>query len=156
MLALRALAGPGAPDSAVIIPSFTCAAMAGAVQWSGFSPLFVDVEPDGWHLDPAALEAALAAQPVAAVLASATFGTPRPDEQSRAWLEITAAAGVPLIYDAAAGLGAAEPLGRRHGVLLRSDQTGRLRRGRAARHARRARWPPNCGGSPTTASPTAW
>jgi dTDP-4-amino-4,6-dideoxygalactose transaminase len=111
MLALRALAGPADRGRYVALPSFTCAAMAGAVEWSGFSPLFVDVDADAWHLEPAALEAAIAANPVAAVLASATFGTPPPVEQARAWEAVTAAAGVPLIFDAAAGLGAAAPLG---------------------------------------------
>lgn len=110
MLLLRALAGPG-DGRLVAIPSFTCAAVAGAVEWSGFRPLFVDVEADGWHLDPAALDAALAGRDVAAVLASATFGTPPPDAQLDAWAAVAAAHALPLLYDAAAGLGAAAPFG---------------------------------------------
>jgi dTDP-4-amino-4,6-dideoxygalactose transaminase len=108
MLALRALAGPG---EAVAIPSFTCAAVAGAVEWSGYRPLFVDVEAGGWHLDPGALEAALASAPVAAVIGVANFGTPPEPEQLAAWESLAAAAGVPLILDAAAGLGAVAPAG---------------------------------------------
>ncbi|RKQ92898.1 dTDP-4-amino-4,6-dideoxygalactose transaminase [Solirubrobacter pauli] len=110
MLALRALSGAG-DGRLVAIPSFTCAAVPGAVEWSGFRPLFVDVEPDGWHVDPAALEAAVEGREVAAVLVSATFGTPPPAEQLAGWASVAGAHGLPLIYDAAAGLGAADPFG---------------------------------------------
>ena len=46
---------------------------------------------------------------MAAVIGVANFGTP--PEQLAAWEELTRAAGVPLIFDAAAGLGAAAPAG---------------------------------------------
>ncbi|MDV6236889.1 DegT/DnrJ/EryC1/StrS family aminotransferase [Leptospira ellisii] len=49
-LALQALGiGPG---DEVIIPSFTMIATAFAVCYTGAMPVFVDVQPDTWNLDP--------------------------------------------------------------------------------------------------------
>ncbi|HEY4095237.1 MAG TPA: DegT/DnrJ/EryC1/StrS family aminotransferase [Baekduia sp.] len=114
MVALRALAG--APDRRrlVIVPSFTCAAVAGAVEWAGFTPLFVDVERAGWHPDPAAVADALAEHggAIAAVLAAATFGTPPAPGLIDAWTTAARDAGVPLLFDAAAGLGSTGAAGR--------------------------------------------
>ncbi len=113
MVALRAL-GAARPDADLVaLPSFTCAAMASAVVWSGLQPLFVDVDPDGWHIDSGALRSALEERPgrVAAVLTSATFGTPPPPEQRQAWQDVSEHHGVPLVFDAAAGIGTASALG---------------------------------------------
>jgi dTDP-4-amino-4,6-dideoxygalactose transaminase len=113
MLALRALSPPRGDAQFVALPSFTCAAVGAAVAWSGFSPLFVDVEADGWHLHAAALDAALAKHPgrVAATIACATFGTPPAADQARAWEGLAAIHGVPLLFDAAEGLGTIPPIG---------------------------------------------
>jgi dTDP-4-amino-4,6-dideoxygalactose transaminase len=113
MVALRALAASRPDADLVVLPSFTCAAMASAVVWSGLRPLFVDVDPAGWHVDPGALRSALEERPgrVAAVLTSATFGTPPPPEQRQAWQDISDHHGVPLVFDAAAGIGTADALG---------------------------------------------
>jgi dTDP-4-amino-4,6-dideoxygalactose transaminase len=90
------------------MPSFTFAATINAVLWAGLKPVFVDVEARSWHLDPAALEQALAerAGSAAAVLACSTFGMPPPAAQRVAWEAAARAAGVPLIVDSAAGFGA--------------------------------------------------
>jgi dTDP-4-amino-4,6-dideoxygalactose transaminase len=113
LVALRALVGRRASADLVALPSFTCAAMASAVVWSGLRPLFVDVDAAAWHVDPAALESAVEARPgqVAAILPSATFGTPPPFEQRQAWEDIAERHDVPLVFDAAAGMGAASPFG---------------------------------------------
>jgi dTDP-4-amino-4,6-dideoxygalactose transaminase len=110
-LAALARRRPGA--DLVALPSFTCAAMASAVVWSGLKPLFVDVDPVGWHIDPNALRRVVEERPgrVAAILASATFGTPPPPAQRRGWQEVADQHDVPLVFDAAAGIGAASPLG---------------------------------------------
>ncbi len=53
-LAVAALGiGPG---DEVIIPDFTIAACAFAVIYCGAKPIFVDVEPDTWNLNPALIE----------------------------------------------------------------------------------------------------
>ncbi|MGN6299738.1 MAG: DegT/DnrJ/EryC1/StrS family aminotransferase [Angustibacter sp.] len=51
-------AGVGAGDE-VIVPSFTFAATANSVALTGAAPVFVDIEPDFFCLDPAAVEAAV-------------------------------------------------------------------------------------------------
>ena len=60
MVALRAACGmPAGARRLVVTPSYTFTATACAIEWAGFEPVFVDIERRGWHLDPAALEAAL-------------------------------------------------------------------------------------------------
>ena len=50
--------GIGAGDE-VIVPSFSFAATANAVALTGATPVFVDIEPDYFAVDPAAVEAAI-------------------------------------------------------------------------------------------------
>ena len=56
-LALEAC-GVGAGDL-VLLPSYTFTSTAEVVRYLGADPVFVDVVPGGFHIDPAALEAAL-------------------------------------------------------------------------------------------------
>lgn len=51
--------GIGAGD-AVFVPSFTFAATAEVVALAGAEPVFVDIDPDTYNIDPADLEAAIA------------------------------------------------------------------------------------------------
>jgi dTDP-4-amino-4,6-dideoxygalactose transaminase len=112
MAALRALCGEPAPGRALIaVPSFTFTATACAIRWAGFEPLFVDIEPESWLLDPIALEAALDARPVAGVLACSTFGTAPHASLRAGWRAACARAGVPLLIDSAAGFGAVDEAG---------------------------------------------
>src|ERR1700753_1487818 len=58
LLVLRAWdVGPG---DAVFVPAFTFAASGEVVALAGASPVFVDVLPDTFNMDPASLEAAIA------------------------------------------------------------------------------------------------
>jgi dTDP-4-amino-4,6-dideoxygalactose transaminase len=124
MVAIRALVGSRPPRREVLMPSFTFAATADAVVWAGLEPVFVDVDPDCWHLDPAALESALSARAgsVGLVFAASTFGMPPPVAQREAWERVAAEAGVPLLVDSAAGFGAVnendERLGRQGDVEI--------------------------------------
>ncbi len=52
--------GVGAGD-AVFCPSFTFAATPEVVPWTGAEPVFVDILPDAYNLDPAKLDAAILA-----------------------------------------------------------------------------------------------
>ena len=56
-LAMAALGiGPG---DEVIVPDLTWVASANAVVYAGGTPVFVDVQPDSWCMDPDAFEAAI-------------------------------------------------------------------------------------------------
>lgn len=58
-LHLGLLAAGIGPGDEVIVPSFTFAATANSVALTGATPVFVDIEPDFFCLDPIAVEAAI-------------------------------------------------------------------------------------------------
>jgi len=58
-LHLGLLAAGIGPGDEVIVPSFTFAATANSVALTGATPVFADIEPDTFCLDPAAVEAAI-------------------------------------------------------------------------------------------------
>jgi dTDP-4-amino-4,6-dideoxygalactose transaminase len=104
--ALRSEAPKGADEA--LVPSFAFAASAQAAVWNGLRPVFVDVAPHHWHLDPEALEAALEARRgrVAVVIALSSFGVPPPGPVRAGWEAVCRRAHVPLLVDSAAGYGA--------------------------------------------------
>ena len=53
------------PGDEVIVPSFSFAASANAVRLAGGAPVFVDIEPEHFTMDPAAVEAAVTPRTVA-------------------------------------------------------------------------------------------
>jgi perosamine synthetase len=53
------------PFDEVIVPSFSFAATANAVRLAGAEPVFADIEPDHFCVDPAAVEAAITPRTVA-------------------------------------------------------------------------------------------
>jgi dTDP-4-amino-4,6-dideoxygalactose transaminase len=99
--------GPAGATQA-LMPSFAFSAPARAAVWNGLEPVFVDVARDHWHLDPDALERALAIRrgEVAIVLPLSAFGTPPPPSVRERWIAACAAAQAPLLIDSAAGFGA--------------------------------------------------
>jgi dTDP-4-amino-4,6-dideoxygalactose transaminase len=109
IVALRALVAvrPGAARQ-IVVPSFTFAATAAAIVWSGFEPVFCDIEAEGWHLCPDRLNELLAdgEDRIAGILACSAFGTPPPAATSTAWVSAAERSGIPLIVDSAAGIGA--------------------------------------------------
>jgi dTDP-3-amino-3,4,6-trideoxy-alpha-D-glucose transaminase len=72
-LALRA-AGIGAGDE-VVVPALTAAFTALAVSMAGATPVFADVDPERYTLDPAAFEAAITPR-TAAVVPVHLYGCP--------------------------------------------------------------------------------
>jgi dTDP-4-amino-4,6-dideoxygalactose transaminase len=109
VLALRAL-GVGTRDE-VATSAFTHFATVEAILQVGARPRFVDVEPGGFGMDPAALEAALSPR-TRAVLPVHLFGRCADVVGLRA---VADAAGLPLVEDAAQAFGAARA-GRRVGA----------------------------------------
>ena len=87
----------------MIVPSFIFLAAPAAIVWAGLRPVFVEVDPVTFTIDPAAVAAAVTDR-TAAILACHTFGCPC---DMPALERISAEKGVPLLVDAAHGLGAA-------------------------------------------------
>jgi perosamine synthetase len=72
-LALRAL--DLRPDDEVIVPSFTYVATANAVKFCGAEPVFVEVSPETWCLDPECIEEAITPR-TKGILAVDLYGHP--------------------------------------------------------------------------------
>jgi dTDP-4-amino-4,6-dideoxygalactose transaminase len=117
LAALRAACGaPTGARRLIVTTSYTFTATACAVEWAGFEPLFVDVDPEHWHLDPSQLEGALDAfgGEIAGVLACATFGVAPPPAVRAAWRALCDERRVPLVIDSAPGFGTVDA----HGLPL--------------------------------------
>jgi perosamine synthetase len=109
-LCIRSL-GIGEGDE-VIVPSFTFIAVANAVRYERAIPVFVDIEPQRWNLDPAQIEAAITSR-TKAIIAVHTFGCPAEMEKI---LSIARRHRLFVIEDACEALGA-EYEGRKVGAL---------------------------------------
>ena len=107
-LALALMAWQLKPGDAVFCPSFTFVATAQVVPWLGAWPVFVDILPETYNMDPASLETAI--QRVKAegklkpkvVIAVDLFGQPADYPAIKA---ICDAHGLKLISDTAQGYG---------------------------------------------------
>lgn len=86
----------------VALPAFTFPATASAILQASCVPVFCDVRPDTWELDPAGVARAHATAPLAAIVAVRAFGLCRDmtplAELAQGWR-------IPLVIDAAAALG---------------------------------------------------
>jgi perosamine synthetase len=92
-------AGPG---DEVIVGDYTFPATGHSVMWTGATPVFVDIRPDIWSIDPAQVEAAITSRTVG-IIAVDVFGQPADYDELRA---IADRHGIWLIEDAACSAGA--------------------------------------------------
>jgi dTDP-4-amino-4,6-dideoxygalactose transaminase len=96
------------PGDAVFVPAFTFAASGEVVALAGASPVFVDVLPDTFNMDPASLEAAIAMVKregrltPKAVMPVDLFGQPADYD---ALAPIAAREGMKMLCDTAQGFG---------------------------------------------------
>jgi perosamine synthetase len=91
-----------APGDEVLVPSFTFAASVNVCLFEGAVPVFVDIEPDTFTLDPEDLEHKITAR-TKAIMAVDVFGHPAEWE---AILAIADRHGLPVIDDCCEALGA--------------------------------------------------
>lgn len=101
-LHLGLLAAGVGPGDEVIVPSFTFAATANSVALTGATPVFVDIEPTWFCLDPRAVEAAITER-TKAIMPVHLFGHPA---DMTALGDIAERHGVMLFEDAAQAHGA--------------------------------------------------
>jgi dTDP-4-amino-4,6-dideoxygalactose transaminase len=102
------------PGDAIICPAFTYPATAETVVLLGATPVFVDVDPDTFNLDPAQLPNAVAAArrlglTPRAVIAVDLFGLPADYQAIQRFAD---RAGLWVLADAAQSFGAATPRGK--------------------------------------------
>lgn len=117
-LALKAV-GVG-PGDEVITVSHSFIATANSIRYCGATPVFVDIEPDGFNIDPSLLNAAITVR-TKAVLCVHQMGMPC---DLSTILPIVRARRLPLIEDAACAIGSEicidgrwERVGRPHGDI---------------------------------------
>ncbi|MGY1643911.1 DegT/DnrJ/EryC1/StrS family aminotransferase [Geodermatophilus sp. SYSU D00703] len=94
----------------VIMPSLTFVATAHALTWQGITPVFCDVDPVTWTLDPRRVEELITPE-TTAVVGVHLWGTPC---DVAGLQDVASRYGLRLVYDAAQALGtsyAGRPLG---------------------------------------------
>lgn len=100
------------PEDEVIVTDFSWVATSYAIAYTGAKCVFVDIDPDSWCIDPAAIEAAITPKTKAIMLVHA-FGHPA---QMDKIMSIAQKYNLRVIEDAAPALGA-EFKGRKVGTF---------------------------------------
>jgi dTDP-4-amino-4,6-dideoxygalactose transaminase len=94
----------------VITPAYSFSGTAHGIVWSGLVPVFADVDPATWTLDPVDAERRVTGRTVA-ILAAPVYGNPCDNDALGA---LAARRGLRLFYDSASGFGSryrGRPLG---------------------------------------------
>jgi dTDP-4-amino-4,6-dideoxygalactose transaminase len=85
----------------VIVPSFTFMATVHPLMWLNATPVFVDIDPHTWNIDPARVEEVITPR-TTGIVAVHNFGNPA---QVRALEEMAQRHDIRLVFDAACGFG---------------------------------------------------
>ncbi|NUZ10664.1 DegT/DnrJ/EryC1/StrS family aminotransferase [Pseudoalteromonas sp. McH1-7] len=88
----------------VITTPYTFVATAHAIKWNNLTPVFVDIDPTTFNIDPTKIEAAIT-EKTSAILPVHVYGTPCNDAAIKA---IAKKYGLKVIYDAAHAFGVKE------------------------------------------------
>ena len=94
----------------VIIQAFTCLAVPSAIQWAGAKPVYVDINPETYNINPLQIESAITKK-TKAIIIQHTFGIPGPIKELQ---QIASKHNLILIEDLAHSLGSTyenQPLG---------------------------------------------
>ena len=89
------------PGDEVILPAFTCVAVPNAILYARARPVYVDIRPDTYTIDPTAVEEAIGAR-TRVILAQNTFGL---SADLAALESIAARNGLTVVDDCTHGLG---------------------------------------------------
>jgi dTDP-4-amino-4,6-dideoxygalactose transaminase len=102
-LAILATAGPARPGATALLPSYTFVASGEVLRQLGYAIRFVDVDPDHWTIDPAAVDRSLSGHGGDLVVCVDALGNPADYAALR---RVCARHRVPLVADSAPSLGA--------------------------------------------------
>lgn len=88
--------------SVCLVPSFTFNSTINAVLWNGLRPVFVDIDPEAFTMDPEDARRAAAGRDVSCIVATHVFGNPADADSLRT---VADELGARLLFDAAHGYG---------------------------------------------------
>jgi len=114
MYAILKALGVGGGDE-VILPGYTCVVAVNPIKFLGTTPVYVDIEPATYNINPACIEAKISPR-TRAIVAQHTYGYPA--EMDRI-LAIAEKHGLPVIEDACLAVGSTYK-GRKAGTLGRA------------------------------------
>ena len=115
-LGLMILARALAQEGEVILPSYTFCATPHALVWAGLRPVFADILPDTYTMDPACVERLIGPRTVA-IMGVHIYGHPCEVDELRTLAEDHR---LPLVFDAAHAVGSRYK-GRRVGSFGRAE-----------------------------------
>jgi dTDP-4-amino-4,6-dideoxygalactose transaminase len=85
----------------IIVPSYTFSGTVHAAIWNNLRPIFADIDPRTFTIDPASVEARIGPD-TGAIMAAPVYGNACDND---ALQEIADRRGIPLFYDSASGFG---------------------------------------------------